>query len=426
MKKRAVWYIGLLAALCLTLVLSACTAEETTETEAVEISETEAPPETAITEEAVQPTFEPIVLEDALITESGLQFLEIIAGDGEAPIPGDIIVMDVIGTLADGSEIINSIAQGNPVVVIFGMEQLLPGWEEGVGLMKAGGQAKLVLTPELAFGEEGYGNIPPNAQVMFDVTLTSVEAPPEPLEFPVEDLVTTDSGLQYYDISIGDGTLAELNATVQTHYTLWVREEAEDMYVASSKYMEAVGFAIGRMDVVFPGWDEGTIGMQVGGKRLLIIPPELALGEQESSAMIPANSTLIMEIELMDATEPIRMTEVDESELTTTESGLQYVDFTEGEGDFPQTGQTVVVHYTGWLEDGVMFDSSVMRGEPFSFEIGTGGVIAGWDEGLASMKIGGKRQLVIPAELGYGETGAGSIPPGSTLIFEVELLDILD
>ena len=88
-------------------------------------------------------------------------------------------------------------------------------------------------------------------------------------------------------------------------------------------------------------------------------------------------------------------------------------------------GQQVLVHYTGWLEDGTMFDSSLTRGQPFDFTIGLGQVIPGWDEGVSTMKIGGKRQLVIPADLGYGEQGAGgSIPPGATLIFEVELLGI--
>ncbi|MGK7906795.1 MAG: FKBP-type peptidyl-prolyl cis-trans isomerase [Synechococcus sp.] len=111
--------------------------------------------------------------------------------------------------------------------------------------------------------------------------------------------------------------------------------------------------------------------------------------------------------------------------VITTDSGLQYVDLVEGSGPSPETGQTVVVHYTGTLEDGSVFDSSVKRNRPFEFTLGIGQVIKGWDEGVASMKVGGKRQLTIPADLAYGSRGAGGvIPPNATLNFEVELLDI--
>ena len=113
----------------------------------------------------------------------------------------------------------------------------------------------------------------------------------------------------------------------------------------------------------------------------------------------------------------------------TTPSGLQITDTTVGTGATPRTGQTCVMHYTGWLFEngakGKKFDSSVDRGQPFEFPIGTGRVIAGWDEGVATMKVGGKRTLVIPPSLGYGARGAGGvIPPNATLIFDVELLGV--
>jgi peptidylprolyl isomerase len=113
----------------------------------------------------------------------------------------------------------------------------------------------------------------------------------------------------------------------------------------------------------------------------------------------------------------------------TTPSGLKYTDTQVGTGAAPKTGQVCVMHYTGWLYEngakGRKFDSSVDRGQPFQFSIGRGQVIAGWDEGVASMKVGGKRTLIIPPELGYGARGAGGvIPPNATLLFEVELLDL--
>ena len=111
--------------------------------------------------------------------------------------------------------------------------------------------------------------------------------------------------------------------------------------------------------------------------------------------------------------------------MPTTASGLSYEDEVEGTGPSPQQGQIAVVHYTGWLTDGTKFDSSRDRGQPFSFPVGQGQVIRGWDEGVATMQTGGKRKLTIPPELGYGTRGAvGVIPPNATLIFDVELLEI--
>jgi len=108
-----------------------------------------------------------------------------------------------------------------------------------------------------------------------------------------------------------------------------------------------------------------------------------------------------------------------------TDSGLKYDDMVEGEGAGAAAGQRVVVHYTGWLTDGRKFDSSLDRNDPFTFSLGAGQVIRGWDEGVQGMKIGGKRKLTIPPQLGYGARGAGGvIPPNATLVFEVELLEI--
>ncbi len=114
-----------------------------------------------------------------------------------------------------------------------------------------------------------------------------------------------------------------------------------------------------------------------------------------------------------------------EEKVIMTDSGLKYVDVKVGTGEAAQKGDTVEVHYTGWLKDGKKFDSSKDRGQPFVFPLGAGRVIKGWDEGVQGMKVGGTRKLIIPPELGYGARGAGNvIPPNAELTFEVELLKV--
>lgn len=127
----------------------------------------------------------------------------------------------------------------------------------------------------------------------------------------------------------------------------------------------------------------------------------------------------------MSGSESSASASASEGKEITTSSGLQYIDQVVGTGDTAKAGQTVSVHYTGWLTNGKKFDSSVDRGQPFSFKLGVGQVIKGWDEGVQGMKIGGKRKLTIPSNLGYGARGAGGlIPPHATLVFDVELLGV--
>lgn len=420
MKKINKWLGMLLLASILILALAACQPAEL----AVEITPTaESEEGDEVFDLVYPPQGENVDMSGATTTDSGLQFLETMPGEGPNPEIGDIVTMNFVAQLPDGTEFANSYLEGAPVTAILGREQLLPGWEEGVLMMQVGGQARMVLPSELAFGSEGYGMIPPDSDIILIVELISIETPPTPQEVAQSDLTTTESGLQYYDITVGDGDTAAQGMLVSNGFTLWYQAD-EPVYIGGSEGSSPLSFEVGLGDTVFPGWEEGVVGMKVGGKRQLVIPPELGLGDMGGGS-IPPNSVLILEIELLEVREPVKMTDVDEADYTVTDSGLKYYDLVEGEGETPQVGQTVIVHYTGWLQDGTKFDSSIDRGTPFNFILGTGSVIPGWDEGVSTMKVGGVRQLVIPPELGYGESGAGAtIPPGATLVFEVELLGI--
>ncbi len=355
-------------------------------------------------------------------TDSGLVYIETQAGDGRSPEKGDIVTMNIVGMLDDGTVFADTYTDGAPITATLTEEDLFAGWVEGLLLMKEGGKARLVIPPDLAFGEEGAGGvIPADATITMDVELVTAEAPPVPTAVEEDNLTTTDSGLQYFDIVKGEGDMPQVGQEVVINYVAWL-QEGEVFIARSDDQGGELTFAIGS-DMVFPGWEEGVSTMQKGGKRLLVIPPDLALGD-EGGGRIPPGATLLMEVELVDILPLVTPTAVDEADFTVTESGLKDYDLVEGDGAVAEAGNDVTVNYTGWLTNNVKFDSSLDAGQPFTFTLGTAAVIPGWDEGVAGMKVGGKRQLIIPADLGYGATGGGSIPPNATLIFEVELLDV--
>lgn len=158
------------------------------------------------------------------------------------------------------------------------------------------------------------------------------------------------------------------------------------------------------------------VAVQIGSNRNTAFAGELQPAA-ETIAAIPTPPIMTAQTPAADTPEPTK--------TVTTASGLKYTDLSVGEGATPQPGQNVTVHYTGTLQNGEKFDSSRDRNRPFVFRIGVGQVIKGWDEGVGSMKVGGRRQLIIPPDLGYGDRGAGGvIPPNATLLFDVELLKI--
>lgn len=235
--------------------------------------------------------------------------------------------------------------------------------------------------------------------------------------------VVTEEGLEITDTEVGNGEEAEAMDFLTIHF----EGSLEDGEVFESTYErdEPIVVQVGAGQLPMQGWDDGMIGMREGGKRSLVIPPELAFGEEGVEGFIPGGEDIHMDIELVSITKPPEPWDFNEADLQSNENGLEYFVHEESDGEQPARGDTISVHYSGYLEDGTMFDSSTLRDQPFEFQVGEGQVIPGWDEGLLDMSVGEKRTLVIPPELGYGEQGAGGvIPPNATLIFDVELLAI--
>lgn len=372
---------------------------------------------------------------NAVTTESGLQYVEVEAGTGPAPQTGDLVKVHYTGTLDDGTEF-DSSAGGDPIEFPLGQGFVIPGWEEGIAMMKEGGKAQLIIPPELAYGDQERPGIPANSTLHFDVELVSVSPPPAteepvpaepPTEVAEEDFTTTDSGLKYAVLSEGSGDKPQNGEIVAVHFTGWL---ADGTNFGGSEGGPPVEFAVGNNEIL-PGWDEAVLLMQEGEKAQFIMPPELAFGAEGIPGLVPPDETVTFEMELVSISPPPPTptpapppATVSEDEYMVTDSGLKIAVLEEGSGDSPQAGDTVSVHYRLWLEDGTQIDSSYDRGQPFPFTMGTNSTIPGWEEGVALMKVGEKAQLVLPPELAYGEQGIGPIPPNATLIFEVELLEI--
>lgn len=260
------------------------------------------------------------------------------------------------------------------------------------------------------------------------------------------DLKELEPGVKYRDLREGTGDPCPKGATVKINYTGWLSDGTIFDSTKSTKDKDKSGkpveFALGSL---IQGWQIGIPGMKPGGSRKLVISPEKGYGAAGSPPKVPPASTLIFEVELVAVAPPARprrtpaptdLTKLfdgtspgaEDSDLKAIgDKGLKYRDLKEGNGDMVPPGGlgNVTVDYIGWTTNGKMFDTSWKEGRK-SFSTPLSKVIPGWQQGLAGMKVGGIRKLVIPPALGYGNEGAGGgeIPPNSTLIFEIELLDV--
>jgi len=251
------------------------------------------------------------------------------------------------------------------------------------------------------------------------------------------DSVTLKSGVKFNEVKAGTGAEAKNGDLIEIHFKGWIVKDSSNLFsdwsVDSTKKADLIAdsyamnqpmkFVLGTESFI-KGSEEGIVGMKTGGQRTIIIPSNCAYGPQ-GMGPIPPNSSIKVLIELVSTKEAVvaKMWDVDSTLFKTTASGLRYAIIQEGEGELVGKEKQATVHYSGFLLNGTKFDSSVERDEPFTFVVGVGQVIPGWDEGVQLMKKGSKARLIVPSDLAYGDRDLGKIPPNSTLIFDVEVID---
>ncbi|MDR3610598.1 MAG: FKBP-type peptidyl-prolyl cis-trans isomerase [Ignavibacteriaceae bacterium] len=248
-------------------------------------------------------------------------------------------------------------------------------------------------------------------------------------------VITTKSGIRYSIDTVGHGNVAKEGDFVTVHYRLWVVKDSSKMFKDwvsdTTKKKDLLGdtrvtnqpakFVLGAG--VLLGAEDAVIGMQKGETRSIIVPSSITFGDK-GYGPIPPKSNLKFVVTLLDTKEQLNMWNVDTTNIQATPSGLKYIIIQKGTGASPDSGNTVMVKYSGFLTNGKRFDSSVERDEPFTFTLGMHQVIPGWEEGIKLVNKGSRVRFIIPPSLGFGNRKIGQIPANSVLIFDVELIDM--
>jgi FKBP-type peptidyl-prolyl cis-trans isomerase len=352
---------------------------------------------------------------DAEVTASGLASKVIQAGTGsDHPTSTSKVTVHYTGWTTDGKMFDSSVARGTQSS--FGLNQVIPGWTEGLQLMVKGEKRRFWIPGKLAYDGQPSR---PQGLLVFDVELFDFNVPPPPPAIPSdveavpENAVKTESGLATRVLKAGTGTeKPSPESTVSVHLSFWKSDGT--LVQSTATEGQPAQFPLQRINA--PGLLEGLQMMVVGEKRRLWVPEGMGFPGGGPEGM------LVFDLELLEVKNPLPApadVAAAPEDAEVTKSGLASKVLRAGTGtEHPKGSTRVTVHYTGWTTDGKMFDSSVQRGEPSSF--GLNAVIKGWTEGLQLMVKGEKRRFWIPSKLAYGTTPG---KPQGVLVFDVELID---
>lgn len=359
----------------------------------------------------------------------GLMVIDLVEGDGAMLEPNSLAVMQYAGWLSDGTLFDSSLKPGRTAFVTGIPGRLIEGWNRGLLGMKVGGTRKLMVPAALGYGDREFGSIPANADLVFEVTLEDLITPPV---FDNPDAVhETEDGATWTDLIVGEGEhVFAKDGFANCHIAVW---DATGACIGSSR--------AGRSPITVTSddnryWVKYALGMRAGGRRAVEMPdprpapstdpnaPAETAGEQPEPLDPEDAPRLRIVIDALEVQPPIIQTPHDPKDEMDLGDGLRAVDLKVGDGDLLPKHAIPVIHFSGWTEDGRLFDSSRKPGrEPLFASPGL--VIKGWELGLQDVTVGTVRKLIIPAKLGYGERGFPrfGVPENSGLIFEIEVLD---
>lgn len=337
---------------------------------------------------------------------------------------GDIVSVHYQGKLVDGTVFDASYDRQQPITFPLGQGKVIKGWDEGLQYLHKGDSALFVIPANIAYGNRAMGSIPANSTLYFTVKIVDIEKAVKPYDCAGIDTVKLDDGLAYIVVEKGKGDAINSGDKAFMQYSGYFSngKKFDSSYDNGGNDFE---FILGRGRVI-KGWDIAVVGMKAGEKRRLLIPYQLAYGEN-GRPPIPAKSNLVFDVELSKFEEIIYPDYGTSSNDTISlPSGLKYIVFHSTDDIKPKPLDTVVIKYVGRFMDGKVFDASYDRNDTLVFQIAARKVIKGLDQGLLLINKGEKVRFIIPYHLAYGEDGREPIIPAKAdLIFDVYLQNVI-
>lgn len=359
-------------------------------------------------------------------TPSGLVYRIAKAGNTNTPREGDQVWVEYTGMLADGT-VFASTAEYGCVDFYLGQGMLIKGWEEGLQLIGEGGVIELTVPSALGYGDIETEDIPARSTLHFVIKLVQVNRHQQirPFDISGKKMKKLPNGIKYYVVNQGTGSVPQKGDNAYVHYTGWL--ENGSIFGTSLHKSTPMRITVGAGEVI-EGWDYILGLMQPGSKVRVLIPSELAFGAEGYGIQVPANADISLDLELVRVSPQVKVEKWNAAGRDTlrTPSGVGYIVFNQGDGATIKPNSIVTVHYSAYLTDGTLVESSVKRETPVKFPTNAGMILDGWEDAMPLMRKGSKFQLLVPSFLAYGSDEVEGVPANSDMIFDIEIIDVLE